>query len=426
MNEKILHIVDGTRLPLAKAGGRLSKLSAGDLGTAVVKGLLARSGIDPSIIDEVIMGCVCQPAEESNLARVISLRSGIPQSVPARTVHRNCASGFEAITQAAEKMAAGRGEIFLVGGVESMSQVPLLFPRTASSKFARLQKARSIGSRISSLCNFRPRDFSPVPALLKGLTDPTCNLGMGQTAEILAREFSISRERQDRFALRSHEHALSGKDRTKTEIIPAYDHVQHAMQEDDGPRPDSSLEKLGRLRPIFDRSRGSVTAGNSSQVTDGAVALLVASEEACKQHHLNSIGRLIDWTYSGCEPQRMGLGPAYALARGRAQGAPELDEVDIIELNEAFAAQALAVMDACKSEKFCHEKLGLSKVLGEMNEEIVNVNGGSIALGHPVGATGARLALTALHELEKRNQKKALVTLCVGGGQGAALWLERN
>ena len=163
MNEKILHIVDGTRLPLAKAGGRLSRLSAGDLGTAVVKGLLARSGIDPSIIDEVIMGCVCQPAEESNLARVISLRSGIPQSVPARTVHRNCASGFEAITQAAEKMAAGRGEIFLVGGVESMSQVPLLFPRTASSKFARLQKARSIGSRISSLCNFRPRDFSQYP-----------------------------------------------------------------------------------------------------------------------------------------------------------------------------------------------------------------------------------------------------------------------
>ena len=426
MSTKSLHIVEGVRLPFIRAGGKLSRLSAGDLGTAVVKGLLARTGIDPAIIDEVIMGCVCQPAEESNLARVISLRSGIPQHVPARTVHRNCASGFEAITQAAEKIAANRGDIFLVGGVESMSQVPLLFPQSASSKFAQLAKSKTLSSRLGAMTNFRPRDFSPVPALLKGLTDSTCGMGMGQTAELLARDFNISRERQDRFALSSHKRAIESTARLKEEIITAFDHYQKPVLADDGPRLDSSLEKLNRLRPIFDHRHGSVTAGNSSQVTDGAVALLVASEDACKKYDLNPLGRLIDYAYSGCQPERMGLGPAYALAKGRKQGAPELSEIDLIELNEAFAAQALAVMDACKSEKFCHEKLGLEKVLGEMNEEIVNVNGGAIALGHPVGATGARLVLSALKELKARHQKTALATLCVGGGQGGALWLERN
>ena len=346
--------------------------------------------------------------------------------MPARTVHRNCASGFEAITQAAEKIAAGRGDIFLVGGVESMSQVPLLFPKSASSKFGLLAKSRTLGSRLSALTGFRPNDFIPVPALLKGLTDSTCNMGMGQTAELLARDFNISRERQDRFALSSHKRAIKSSRRIKDEIITTFDHQQKPVLKDDGPRHDSTIENLNRLRPIFDRQRGSVTAGNSSQITDGAVALLVASEGACNRYGIDPIGRLIDYAYSGCEPQRMGLGPAYALAKGRTQGTPELSEIDLIELNEAFAAQALAVMDACKSEKFCHEKLGLEKVLGEMNEQIVNVNGGAIALGHPVGATGARLVLTALKELKLRRQKTALTTLCVGGGQGGALWLETN
>ena len=241
MNTRSLHIVDGVRLPFTKAGGKLSRLSAGDLGTAVVKALLARTGIDPATIDEVIMGCGCQPAEESNLARVISLRSGIPQCVPARTVHRNCASGFESITQAAEKIAAGRGDIFLVGGVESMSQVPLLFPKSASPKFGQLAKSRTLGSRLRALTGFRPKDFSPVPALLKGLTDSTCNMGMGQTAELLARDFNISRERQDRFALSSHKRAIESTERLKDEITTVFNHQQKPVLEDDGPRPDLSL-----------------------------------------------------------------------------------------------------------------------------------------------------------------------------------------
>jgi len=426
MRRESLHVVNGIRLPFAKAGGELSGLSAGDLGTAVTKGLLARTGIDPAIVDEVIFGCVCQPAGESNVARVIALRSGIPESVPARTVHRNCASGFEAITQAAEKIAAGRGEVFLVGGVESMSRVPLLYNEGAVKKFGRLAKAKSLGSRMESMLNFRARDFRPVPALLKGLTDPTCGMGMGQTAEVLAREFSISRVRQDKFALRSHRRAILARTRLEEETGPAFGNGYRPLLFDNGPREDTSLKALSRLRPIFARKRGTVTAGNASQVTDGAVALLVASERACKEHGLEPLGRLTDWAYAGCDPKRMGLGPVHAIAKAESLGGPSLKDADLIELNEAFAVQALAVSEASSSTRFCREVLKRDKALGEFPEEITNPNGGAIALGHPVGATGARLVLTALYELKRRNAKRALTTLCVGGGQGGALWLERN
>ncbi len=426
MSVNTLQIVDGVRLPFAKAGGKLSHLSAGDLGTAATKALLAKTGIDPEVIDEVIFGCVCQPADESNVARVIALRSGIPESVPARTVHRNCASGVEAITEAAEKIAAGRGEVFLVGGVESMSKAPLLFGNGAAKKFGRLAKARSTGARLRALMRFRPCDFRPRPALLKGLTDPTCGIGMGETAEILARQFSISRERQDAFALNSHRKAVIARSRLDKEIVPAYGRRFRPMLRDDGPREDTSAHALSRLRPIFVRKRGTVTAGNASQVTDGAVALLVASEEACEVHGLEPLGRVIAHAYSGCDPRRMGLGPAHAIAKARKLGGPRLDEADVVELNEAFAAQALAVGDACASRRFCRDELKLDEALGEMPDEILNVNGGAIALGHPVGATGARLVLTSLLELQRRKAKRALATLCVGGGQGGALWLERN
>ncbi|MDE0577126.1 MAG: thiolase family protein [Opitutales bacterium] len=426
MSEKTLQIVDGVRLPFAKAGGKLSHLSAGDLGTAATKALLAKTGIDPEVIDEVIFGCVCQPAGESNVARVIALRSGIPERVPARTVHRNCASGFEAITEAAEKVAAGRGEVFLVGGVESMSRAPLLFDNGAARKFGRLAKARSTRAKLGALMKFRPSDFRPRPALLKGLTDPTCGIGMGETAEILAREFSISRERQDAFALHSHRKAVIARSRLNEEIVPAYGHRFRPMLLDDGPREDTSSHALGRLRPIFVRKRGTVTAGNASQVTDGAVALLVASEAACKAHGFEPLGRLVAHAYAGCDPRRMGLGPIHAMAKARHMGAPRLEEAEVVELNEAFAAQALAVTDACASKRFCNEELKLNEALGEIPDEILNVNGGAIALGHPVGATGARLVLTSLLELKRRKGKLALATLCVGGGQGGALWLERN
>lgn len=401
-----LHIIAGIRTPFCRMGTDFDGLTAVDLGRHACTALLLRTGIDPGKIDEVIFGCVAQPAEAANLARVIALRSGIPEHVPAATVHRNCASGMEAITTAHQRMAAGHGELFLVGGTESMSRVPLLYPHSAAAKFAALARARSIGQKISAIAAFRPSDFKPLAALQLGLTDPVCGLIMGDTAEILAREFHITRERQDAFAADSHRKALAAADAVLEEIATV--HLPgNAVTSDNGIREDSTPEKLAKLRPIFDRQTGSVTAGNSSQITDGAVALLVGSEKAAASLGLEPLGRLTDYAYAGCDPSRMGLGPVHAIRRC---GHP-LDEADLIEINEAFAAQVLAV---------------LADLHAEIPPEKLNRRGGSIALGHPVGATGARLVLSALHQLRETGGHRALVTLCVGGGQGAALWLERH
>jgi acetyl-CoA C-acetyltransferase/acetyl-CoA acyltransferase len=264
-------------------------------------------------------------------------------------------------------------------------------------------------------------------ALRLGLHDPTCNLNMGQTAELLAREFKISREEQDRFALRSHRLAVAAANRLSAEIEPSYakdvKNRFRAVESDIGPREKQSEEALARLRPVFEKD-GTVTAGNASQVTDGAVALLLATEEACRKHDLNPLGRVLGHCYAGCEPERMGLGPVYAMARAQLELGLSPEDADLVEINEAFAAQVLAVQQALGSARFCRERLDLPGTLGAIPSEKLNVNGGAIALGHPVGASGARLALTTLKELHRRKAKRGLVTLCVGGGQGGALWLE--
>jgi acetyl-CoA C-acetyltransferase/acetyl-CoA acyltransferase len=426
MKTQQLAIVDGVRTPFSKAGTEFAALGADELGRVAVNALLTRTGLDPALVDEVIFGCVAQPADAANVARVIALRAGIPEKVPALTVHRNCASGMEAVTQAYEHMMAGRGEVFIVGGAESMSQVPLLFPPGASDKFARLNKAKDLPQKVQALLNFRPHDFSPRVGLLLGLTDPTCGLNMGQTAEVLARELGITREEQDAFAMESHRKALEAIDRLAAEIAPVYLPGQSPVVKDNGPRTDQSPEVLAKLRPIFERHTGTVTAGNSSQVTDGAVALLVMSGEMAEELGYQPLGYLKAYAYSGCDPERMGLGPVFALDRLEETTGLDLAEADLFELNEAFAAQVLAVLAALKSEKFARKVLGRRTPLGEVPMDRLNVNGGAIALGHPVGATGARLILTALKELERRQAKNALVSLCVGGGQGGAVWLERS
>ncbi len=400
-----LHIIAGVRTPFCRAGTDFDALTAADLGRHACAALLLRTGIDPAAIDEVIFGCVAQPADSANLARVIALRSGVPESVPAATVHRNCASGMEAITTAHQRMMSGKGELFLVGGVESMSNIPLFYPHSTNRKFAALAKARDLGAKIAAIAKFRPQDFKPVVGLQLGLTDPFSGLIMGDTAEILAREFHITREQQDAFAATSHRKALAAGSAMKEEIAPV--HLPgRAIIADNGVREDSTPEKLAKLRPIFDRQTGTVTAGNSSQLTDGAVALLVGSEKAVARLGIEPLGRLTDYAYAGCDPKRMGLGPVHAIQRcGRSP-----DEADIVEINEAFAAQVLAVLAS----------------LRDIPEEKINRRGGSIALGHPVGATGARLVLTALHQLRETGGRRALATLCIGGGQGAALWLERS
>jgi acetyl-CoA acetyltransferase family protein len=406
-----MYIVDGTRTPFCKIGTNFEDQSASILGISAVKNLLVQSGIDSSVIDEVIFGCVSQPADTMNIARVISVLSNIPESVPAVSVHRNCASGFEAITSAYEKAQARQGDVFVVGGVENMSRMPFLYPFSAVKKFTALSKARTITQKIASILNFRPKDFSPEIGIKLGLSDIMCNMNMGQTAELLAREFNISREDQDIFAENSHQKALFAENLLKEEISPMYTRNDDCIKsfkgtvvdQDNGPREDSIVSKLSRLRPVFDR-KGTVTAGNSSQITDGAAALLLMTRKGLKKTGCKPMCRITSYAYAGCEPKRMGLGPVHAIKKiGR-----DPEEADLIEINEAFAAQTIAVQ---KSLNIPNEKL--------------NVNGGAIALGHPVGASGTRLILTLVKELQRQELKTGLASLCIGGGQGGAIWLER-
>jgi acetyl-CoA acetyltransferase family protein len=422
-----LYVVDGVRTPFCKMGTALAGSDAVDLGRTATAAVLARTGLDPAQIDEVIFGCVGQPMDAANPSRVIALRAGIPDRVPAITVHRNCASGFEAITQAAEKMAAGRGDVFLVGGTESMTRYPLFYNESATRKYGELAKAKKPMQKITQLLQFRPKDFAPRISLQLGLTDPVCGCNMGQTAELLARDWHLTREDQDQFALQSHQRAAAAKARFSEETWPVYPRGAKKpapVTEDNGVREQQTMEALAKLRPVFEKRGGTVTAGNASQITDGAVALIVMSEAGLKRTGLRPIGRLVDYAYAGCEPQRMGLGPVYAIARAEERSGLKLEDADIVEINEAFAAQVLACCAASQSADFARKHLGRDRALGEIPKEKLNVNGGGIALGHPVGATGARLVLTALKELQRRKGRRALVSLCVGGGQGGALWLE--
>ncbi len=415
-----MFILAATRTPFCKMGTDLASLTADDLGRSAVTSLLTETGIDPGELSEVILGCVAQPTEAANVARIIALRSGIPQHVPAVTVHRNCASGMESVTTAHQRIAAGQGDLFVVGGVESMTQIPLLFPHEAALHFSELNRAKSSGQKLSAAASFNLSDFKPRVGLELGLTDPFTGLIMGDTAEILAREFNITREAQDRFAANSHTKALAHREQLNSEISPVYVNGK-AITEDNGLRTDSTPEKLATLRPIFDRTTGTVTAGNSSQITDGAVALLVGTEEAANRLGIAPLGRLAAYAYSGCDPARMGLGPIHAIAKAKQLSGLTPDDADLIEINEAFAAQVLAVLASLKNPKSHHLDLPACDIPSEK----LNPRGGSIALGHPVGATGARLVQTALSQLHATNQKRALVTLCVGGGQGAALYLEK-
>jgi acetyl-CoA C-acetyltransferase/acetyl-CoA acyltransferase len=427
MSERIA-ILDGVRTPFAKAGGRLAAIPADDLGTSVVTELLARLPIAPDQVDEVIFGNVAQPTHAANIARVIGQKAGLPVSVIAHTVHRNCASGMESITTGAMQILTGQARIVVAGGTESMSQIPLLFGAKMTALFLRLMRAKTVGQRVQALASFRPSHLRPVVALQLGLTDPVCELNMGETAEVLAREFGITRKEQDTFALRSHRRAADAarSGRLAEEILPLvipprYDSV---LAEDDGIRFDQTTEALARLKPYFKRDAGTVTVGNSCPVTDGAAAVVLASERTARELGVTPLGYLNSWAYAALDGSRMGLGPAYAAARLFERTGQTLEEFDLVELNEAFAAQVIANRRAFASKKFARTHLGRDTALGELDPQRLNVNGGAIAMGHPVGATGTRLVITTLRELHRREQQRGLATLCVGGGQGAALALE--
>jgi acetyl-CoA acetyltransferase family protein len=421
-------IVEGIRTPFCKMGTAFNNLSAVDLGRIASREAIERLGLDVKNIDEAIIGCVGQPADSANIARVIALLSGVPKNAPAYTVHRNCASGIESVVSAALKIQAGEGRCILAGGTESMSNIPFFYTKQAQEIFMELSRAKTAMARIQALMKFSPKILlSPRIGLQLGLTDPACGLNMGQTAEVLVKEFGITRREQDEFALTSHQRAIAGRAHLREEIVPVIPgpKFKEAVVDDNGPREGQTMEALAKLKPFFERGTGTVTAGNSSQITDGACALLVMSESKVKELGIQPLGYIRSFAFAGVEPNRMGIGPAHAIPRALKKAGLKLSDMQAYEINEAFAAQVLACLKALASPQFAKEH-GYEGHTGEVDPAKLNVNGGAIALGHPVGTTGARLILTLLKHLKRNSLNIGIVSLCVGGGQGAAVVLERQ
>lgn len=419
-------VVGGIRTPYVKAGGAFKDLTADDLGTLAVKELLHRHNLKGNEVEEVIIGNVAQPAEAANVARVIALRAGLPQSISAYTVHRNCASGLQAVADAYDKIALGRADVVVAGGVESMSNIPFFYSRELKNAVTGIMAAKTFSQKVKALFCVRPAFLKPVVGLLAGLTDFLIGMNMGQTAEFLADTYQLGRKEQDEFAVRSNRRAesatLSG--RLRREIAPVFLPTENrTIGVDVGPRVGQTMEALAKLKPAFRKEHGTVTAGNSSQITDGAAAVLVMSEEAAKALGFATDIVIRGYAFAGCEPKAMGLGPVYAtqrILRRLASGGPhvgmKLSDMRFVEINEAFAAQVLACLKAFAKEG-----------MGEINDERLNVNGGAIALGHPVGSSGTRLVLTLMNELRLKDVSgPALATLCIGGGQGGSMVIERR
>jgi acetyl-CoA acetyltransferase family protein len=422
-------VVAGARTPFAKAGTSLRHEHVTDLAKRAMQEALYRADFPFERVDEVLLGNVVMPADATNPARVSALWAGIPNRVPAMTVQRNCASGMEAVADAADRIRAGRGKAILAGGAESMSTLPMLLPEETLEPMSKLARAKNAWQKAAAATALRPRHFKPIAALEKGLTDPTCDMIMGKTAEILAHEFGVSRKDQDEFALRSHQKASAAtkSGRLAEEITPEYSGKRFdPVTEDNGPRANQTMEALEKLKPIFDRRDGTVTVGNSCQITDGAVAMLLADPDFAHAEGMNVMGYVRGYSYVGLDPARMGLGPAFAIDQMLRRSSLSLNDVPIFEINEAFAAQVLASLKAMASDNFCREQLGRDHAIGRLDEDRLNVNGGAIALGHPVGATGARLVLTLLMEMKRRDVELGIAALCVGGGQGAAILLQRR
>jgi len=428
MKERIA-IIGGVRTPMGKAGGLLKNLSADDLAAKLVKELIVRTKIDVNKIDEVIFGNVANPGNAANIARVIALKAGLPEKIPAFTVHRNCASGMEAVTTASSKIWAGEAEILLVGGVESMSNIPLLFNKKMANLFSNLFKAKTIGQKLSAIFKFRPSFLTPIVGIQQGLTDPISGLIMGCTAEVVARDFKITREEQDQFSLRSHNRAEKAMNEGifKDEIIPIHNNDPKngkVIEEDEGVRKSQTMESLAKLKPFFEKNTGTVTVGNSSQITDAACAMIVMKESKAKELGLEVLGYLKEFAYAGLDPSRMGLGPVFATSKLFDKTGLSLADMELIEINEAFAAQVIGCQRAFASDEFAKKYLGKDKALGKIEDNILNVNGGGIALGHPVGMSGGRIIIHLLRELKRRDKNRGLATICIGGGQGGSCILE--
>ena len=425
-NGRRVYIVDGSRSPFLKATTP-GPFTASDLAVATGRPLLARQPFQPDAFDEVILGCVGPTADEANIGRIASLRLGCGKQTPAWTVARNCASGMQALDSAAIQISSGRSDLILAGGTEAMSHAPVLFSPEFVTWLGNWTSAKTITGKLKTLKQLKLSSLKPIIGLLRGLTDPVVGYSMGQTTEKIAFRFGITRTAMDEFAIRSHDrlaHAIDNH-HFDDELVPIFDHQGSHFDQDTGLRRGSTLEKLAKLRPVFDRPTGMVTAGNSAQITDGCAWLILASEEGLKKHGLTPRGEIMDSQWAGLDPTQMGLGPVHASTPILQRLNAGLDEIDYWEINEAFAGQVLGCLSAWESDDYCKSELGLDKSMGTLNQDRLNLDGGGISLGHPVGASGARIVLHALHVLERENWNRSIATLCIGGGQGGAMLINR-
>jgi acetyl-CoA acyltransferase len=421
-------VVRGLRTPFAKSGTHYAHLSALDLGKLVVAELVQRSGIDPNTIQEVVFGNVIPSVKAPNIAREIVLGTGLPRKVPGFTVSKACASSNQAITSAADMIFRGYADIVVAGGSESLSDIPILFSKNFADALVSSSKQKSVSGKLGSFRKIRPKDLAPdAPAI----AESTTGLTMGESAEKMAKENGITREAQDKFALQSHHRAAEAtasgrfKDEVMTVLVPpGYDDV---VETDNLIRGDSTLEAMAKLRPVFDRKYGTITAANASPLTDGAAAVILMSEDKAKALGIKPIGFIKSYAYAATDPfDQLLQGPVFALPVALERAKIALKDIGVIEMHEAFAAQVLSNIQWIGSKKIAQERLGRSEPVGDIDPEKINLTGGSIALGHPFGATGSRIVTTVCNELQRTGQQYGLLTVCAAGGMGVAMVLERE
>jgi len=427
MSPQPIYIVDAARTPFLKSRNLPGPFAASDLAVAAGRTLLARQPFAASELDEVIVGCASPSVDEVNIGRVIALRLGCGNKVPGWTVMRNCASGMQALDSAMANIQAGRSQLVLAGGTDALSRAPLLYSDKMVLWFSRMAQAKTLGQKLGLFAQLRPGMLlSPVIGIVKGLTDPVVSLLMGQTAENLAWRFKITREDMDAFSVESHKRVAAAQDAGvyRDEVVPLVGQDGKVYAADDGVRRDAGMAGLAKLKPFFDRKFGRVTPGNSSQITDGAAWLLLASAEAVTRWNLQPIGKIADSQWAGLDPAQMGLGPVHAVTPILQRHGLKLADVDAWEINEAFAAQILGCIRAWEDEAYCREQLGLPGAFGTLDQAKLNIDGGAVALGHPVGASGARIVMHVLNVLRRTHQKRGIASICIGGGQGGAMLVE--
>ncbi len=426
MSGRPVYIVDGARTPFLRARGNLGPFTPVDLAVQCGRPLLLRQPLAPTDFDRVILGCVNVVANEMNPARVAALRLGMGEEMPAFSVQINCGSGMQSIDTAFRYIRDGGDDLILAGGAESLSHSALLYNKGAVEWFAALNGARTFGARAKAMASWRPDFFKPVIGLVQGLTDPITELGMGQTAELVAHLFNVTRQEADQYAVESHLRTARAQAEGwfAGEVEPAFARDGKVYELDDGVRADSSVDKLAKLSPAFERPWGKVTAGNSSQITDGASWLILASEDAVEKHGLTPKAVIVDSHWAALDPEIMGLGPVICSTPVVTRNGFTKDDIDVWELNEAFAAQVLGCLGAWEDETFSKEVLGLDGAFGKIDRQMLNVDGGAISLGHPVGASGNRIVLHLVNALKRLGKKRGVATECIGGGQGGAMLIE--